>query len=94
MHRPRCRLHDQLPESGDTVMTDLREIGPTYYFAPPRVFENLLTTVMIRMEDAGALKRGMFHYFMSVAKRCGADILDGKPRFQARIACFTRWATC
>ncbi len=66
------------PESGDTVMTDLREIGPTYYFAPPRVFENLLTTVMIRMEDAGAIKRNMFHYFMSVAKRCGSDILDGK----------------
>ncbi len=66
------------PESGDTVMTDLREIGPTYYFAPPRVFENLLTTVMIRMEDAGALKRKMFHYFMAVAKRCGAEILDGK----------------
>ncbi len=42
------------PESGDTVMTDLREIGPTFYFAPPRVFENLLTQVMIRMEDAGA----------------------------------------
>ncbi|MCF8178362.1 MAG: AMP-binding protein [Sulfuritalea sp.] len=66
------------PESGDTVMTDLREIGPTYYFAPPRVFENLLTTVMIRMEDAGAVKRNMFHYFMKVAKRCGSDILDGK----------------
>ena len=67
------------PESGDTVMTDLREIGPTYYFAPPRVFENLLTTVMIRMEDASAIKRGMFHYFMAVARRCGAEILDGKP---------------
>ncbi len=67
------------PESGDTVMTDMREIGPTFYFAPPRVFENLLTQVMIRMEDAGALKRRMFHYFMDVAKRCGADILDGKP---------------
>ena len=66
------------PESGDTVMTDLREIGPTYYFAPPRVFENLLTTVMIRMEDAGAFKRKLFHYFMAVAKRCGSDILDGK----------------
>ncbi|HZX30843.1 MAG TPA: AMP-binding protein [Rhodocyclaceae bacterium] len=66
------------PESGDTVMTDLREIGPTYYFAPPRVFESLLTQVMIRMEDAGALKRRMFHYFMDVAKRCGAEILDGK----------------
>ena len=67
------------PESGDTVMTDLREIGPTYYFAPPRVFENLLTQVMIRMEDAGAIKRRLFHHFMDVARRCGAEILDGKP---------------
>ncbi len=66
------------PESGDTVMTDLREIGPTYYFAPPRVFESLLTSVMIRMEDAGKLKQKMFHHFMGVARRCGADILDGK----------------
>ncbi|MDO9243577.1 MAG: AMP-binding protein [Rhodocyclaceae bacterium] len=67
------------PESSETVLTDLREIGPTFYFAPPRVFENLLTQVMIRMEDAGALKRKLFHYFMAVAKRCGADVLDGKP---------------
>jgi long-chain acyl-CoA synthetase len=67
------------PESSETVVTDLREIGPSYYFAPPRVFENLLTQVMIRMEDAGTIKRKMFHYFMDVAKRCGADVLDGKP---------------
>jgi long-chain acyl-CoA synthetase len=65
------------PESGDTVMTDLREIGPTYYFAPPRVFENLLTQVMIRMEDAGAVKRWLFAHFTAVARRCGARILDG-----------------
>jgi long-chain acyl-CoA synthetase len=67
------------PESAETVMTDLREIGPTYYFAPPRIFENMLTTVMIRMEDAGATKRRMFHHFMEVARRVGAAILDGKP---------------
>ena len=67
------------PESGDTVMTDLREIGPTYYFAPPRIFENLLTQVMIRMEDASAIKRRIFHHYMAVARRCGADLLDGKP---------------
>jgi long-chain acyl-CoA synthetase len=67
------------PESGDTVMTDLREIGPTYYFAPPRVFENMLTTVMIRMEDASAIKRKLFHYYMDVARRVGSDILDRKP---------------
>ncbi|WP_291987396.1 AMP-binding protein [Candidatus Accumulibacter sp. ACC007] len=66
------------PESAETVMNDLREIGPTYYFAPPRVFENLLTQVMIRMEDASAIKQKMFHFFMAVARRSGAEILDGK----------------
>jgi long-chain acyl-CoA synthetase len=67
------------PESGDTVMTDMREIGPTYYFAPPRVYENLLTQVTIRMEDASRLKRAMFDYFLRVARRCGAEILDRVP---------------
>ena len=67
------------PESGATVTIDLKEVGPTYYFAPPRVFEGLLTSVMIRMEDAGALKRKMFHSFMDVARRVGPAKMDGKP---------------
>ena len=67
------------PESSDTLLHDLCEIGPTYFFAPPRIWENLLTTVMIRMEDAGWLKRKMFHFFMGVARRSGARILDGLP---------------
>lgn len=67
------------PESPETVMTDLREIGPSYYFAPPRVFENLLTATTIRMEDAGRLKRYGYAYFMRVAQRVGPDLLDGKP---------------
>jgi len=67
------------PESPETLTTDLREIGPTYYFAPPRVFEGLLTQVMIRMEDAGRFKHWMFHKFMDHAKKVGPSILDGKP---------------
>ena len=66
------------PESGETVMTDLREIGPTYYFAPPRVYENMLTQVMIRMEDASTIKRNMFHYFMDLARNVGTKILNGE----------------
>ena len=66
------------PESADTMHADLREIGPTYYFAPPRVFENQLTNVMIRMEDAGKLKQRIFHYFMAHARKVGSAILDGK----------------
>ena len=67
------------PESSDTMQHDLREIGPTYFFAPPRYFEGVLTTVMIRMEDAGGFKRKMFHHFMTFARDVGPDILDGKP---------------
>jgi long-chain acyl-CoA synthetase len=66
------------PESGATVMTDLRELGPTYFFAPPRIYENILTQVMIRMEDAGAPKRWLFKKFMALARRVGGKILDGE----------------
>ena len=71
-----CGFCVSCPESADTMMTDLREIGPSYFFAPPRVFEGQLTNVMIRMEDAGALKRWMFHHFLAHAKKVGGDILD------------------
>jgi long-chain acyl-CoA synthetase len=66
------------PESPDTMQADLREIGPSYFFAPPRFFEGLLTNVMIRMEDAGRLKRGLFAHFMALARRVGPAILDGR----------------
>ncbi|MEN9382997.1 MAG: hypothetical protein RL323_140 [Pseudomonadota bacterium] len=74
-----CGYVVNCPESAATVTIDLKEIGPTYYFAPPRVFEGLLTSVMIRMEDASALKRKMFHAFMSVARKVGPQLMDGKP---------------
>lgn len=67
------------PESADTVPIDMREIGPTYYFAPPRIFESMLTSVSIRMEDAARPKQWLYRRFMQVARRVGADILDGKP---------------
>ncbi|WP_445809893.1 AMP-binding protein [Yoonia sp.] len=66
------------PESADTMQLDLREIGPTYFFAPPRVFEQQLTNVMIRMEDAGRFKKWLFHRYMAVGRRVGALLLDGK----------------
>ena len=67
------------PESASTVSIDMREIGPTYYFAPPRVFEGMLTTISIRMEDAAPFKRRMYESAMQLARRVGSDILDGKP---------------
>jgi len=72
-----CGYVVNCPEDASTVMIDLKEIGPTYYFAPPRVFEGLLTSVMIRMEDAGVVKRRLFHHFMALARRVGPALRDG-----------------
>jgi long-chain acyl-CoA synthetase len=74
-----CGFVVNCPESSGTVAIDLKEIGPTYYFAPPRIFEGLLTSVMIRMEDAGWIKRTMFRKFMDIAKRVGPALRDRKP---------------
>ena len=67
------------PESPETAMQDLREIGPSFYFAPPRTFEQILTGVTIRMEDAGRVNRWLYRYFIGVARRYGETILNGKP---------------
>ena len=64
------------PEHPDTAMSDMKEIGPTFFFAPPRVFEQMLTRVMIRMEDASPIKRRLFHAFLGVARRHGENILN------------------
>ncbi|MBX9990727.1 AMP-binding protein [Phreatobacter oligotrophus] len=67
------------PESAETIVEDRRKIGMSYAFAPPRVYENLLTQTMVRMEDAGPLKKKMFHHFLGVARQWGEKILNKEP---------------
>ena len=74
-----CGYVVNCPESAATVTIDLKEIGPTYYFAPPRIFEGLLTSVTIRMEDASRVKRWLFDAAMVLARRVGPALMDGQP---------------
>lgn len=74
-----CGYVVNCPESAATVSIDLKEVGPTYYFAPPRVFEGLLTSVMIRMEDASKIKQAVFEACMALARQVGPALMDGKP---------------
>ena len=67
------------PESPETLLNDLRELGPTYFFAPPRIYETMLTNVMIRMEDAGPTKRWLFRRCTEFARGVGPRLLDGEP---------------
>ena len=74
------------PESPETIIADRREVGTTYAFAPPRIYENLITQTTVAMEDASAIKKIMFEYFLAVARQYGEDILNGKPvPFMARL---------
>ncbi len=66
------------PERAGTMHENLHEIGPTYFFAPPRYFEERITAMTIRMEDAGRLKRWLYRSFMAFARETGPKLLDGK----------------
>ena len=58
------------PEAATTVMRDMREVGPTVIFCPPRIWENILTTVRVKMEDAAWIKQKIFNFFINnVAQR-------------------------
>ena len=59
------------PESTATLKTDMREIGPTYLLFPPRIWENILTEVMIKIEEADFIKRNIFNYFIRIGNRMG-----------------------
>src|SRR5579859_4684014 len=61
------------PETTDTVRANLREIGPRVMFSPPRIWEDLLSSIQVRMEDGGRLKRWLFNQAMSVGYRA-ADL--------------------
>ena len=66
------------PEGPDTMQPDLREIGPSFFFGPPPLWERLKTSVYIRIEDASPIKRAAFHYFMDTAAKVGKDIMEKK----------------
>jgi long-chain acyl-CoA synthetase len=66
------------PESPETVQRDLRELGPTSVLAPPRIWENMLTSVQVRAADAPGLKRWVFETFRAVAERAEILRAEGK----------------
>jgi long-chain acyl-CoA synthetase len=67
------------PEGPETVQRDLRELGPTALLGPPRIWENMLTSLQVRAADASRLKRHVYEYFRGLAERRELLKGDGKP---------------
>ncbi len=66
------------PESSETMLNDMREMGPTVFLAPPRVLEALLTQVTIRINNTGGFKRSLYDHYMTLAQRVGPRTLAGE----------------
>ncbi|HSN34115.1 MAG TPA: AMP-binding protein, partial [Ideonella sp.] len=66
-----------IPERPETVLANLREIAPTFYLAAPRSWDNMLTTVQVRMEDSTRLKKAVYDFFMRHALARERTQLEG-----------------
>jgi long-chain acyl-CoA synthetase len=66
------------PEDTATVRQDFREIGPTVTFAPPRIWENLLTQAQVKIGDAGGLQRRLCQWLLRQGMRAAALRLEGQ----------------
>ena len=82
------------PESTTTVLHDLREIGPTYFFAPPGIYQRILTTAMIRIEDSRDPSGGMVRFFLDRGAAGRAAAAGRKAGAVGGARCSTRWAGC
>lgn len=68
-----------IPERQETVLHDLREVAPSFYLAAPRSWDNMLTTIQVRMEDSTPLKKWLYDVFMNSALTAERQKLEGKP---------------
>jgi long-chain acyl-CoA synthetase len=66
------------PEKPETLERDTRELGPTIALAPPRLWENALTRVLLMAADASPLKRRVFAFFHGVAERAESCAAAGR----------------
>jgi long-chain acyl-CoA synthetase len=66
------------PESAATMRADLREIGPHVMFSPPRIWQSLLSSVQVRLSDAGWLKRAVFSRGYAIGERAADRRLRGR----------------
>jgi long-chain acyl-CoA synthetase len=82
------RFTINIPERQETVLRNLREIAPTLYLAAPRSWDNLLTSIRVRMEDSTPLKKRIFDHFIEQGVAVERLKLEGRtPSTLQRLQC-------
>jgi long-chain acyl-CoA synthetase len=67
------------PERPETVLDNLREIGPHVLVAPPRIWENLVSTIQVRIDDASWLKRRLARWLLPVGEEVARRRMQRRP---------------
>ena len=74
------------PESVESAQADLREIGPHIMFSPPRVWENMCSSVQVKVMDASFLKRFVFNTCVPIGRKWSEYKFEKKtPPFYFKI---------
>jgi long-chain acyl-CoA synthetase len=79
------------PEEPETAQIDLREIGPHLLFSPPRIWENMVSDVQVKVEDSSRLKRAVFAWAMRKGTQA-ADLRLAKRPLRGALAIESRLA--
>lgn len=75
------------PEEPETVQANLKEIGPHVMFSPPRIWEDMVSKMQVRLHDASWFKRMVSRAFMSVGYRMADCRFQGvRPGIGLRLA--------
>jgi long-chain acyl-CoA synthetase len=67
------------PESVETAMEDLKEIGPHFMFGAPRIYETIRSRIWLRIEESYWFNRRLYHYFIKVGERAAGFRMTGRP---------------
>jgi len=66
------------PESVETAMEDLKEIGPHFMFGAPRIYETIRSQIWLKIDESYWLNRLLYNYFIKVGEQAAGFRMRGK----------------
>jgi len=78
-------------EGVETFASDLREVQPTIFLGVPRIWEKMLATVEIRMNDASRLKRANYRFWTRIGRRLAQQRMQGTLGLGGRMLAALGW---
>jgi long-chain acyl-CoA synthetase len=66
------------PESVETAMEDLKEIGPHFMFGAPRIYETIRSQIWLKIDESYWLNRKLYNYFIKIGEKAAGYRMSGQ----------------